>query len=155
MTTDSDIYFELTGSGDMVRLEPKTLARGSGELTDWDRNWINTLVTVKGGHFTGQFEAMFMTTDFERFKQELKPLYDNLKGTAKFSGFEGQLELKIKGDGIGHFEVDVLACDQPGIGGVLTFKMSFDQTIIKDLVEQLDSITRKFPIVGDFNIKNE
>lgn len=154
MTTQDDIYFEISDSGNIVKLEPKQLVRQGSEL-DWDNNWIITTITVKGGKFSGQYEAEFMTIDFEKFKQELSLLYNNLNGSATFNGLEEQLELKIKGDGIGHFEMIVTACDQTGYGGKLKFTMSFDQTSIKELVSQLERITKNFPIVGDFNIKNE
>lgn len=154
MIETPEIYFELHDAGDLVRLEPKRLVQEGTEI-EYNNNWIITTVTVKGGKFSGQFEAEFMTIDFEKFKQELKPLYDNLKGSATFSGLEGQLELNIVGDGLGHFDVSVVAIDQAGFGSKLSFTMSFDQTLIKELVSQLDAITRKFPIIGDFKIKNE
>jgi len=155
MTDKQDISFEIFDSGDLVRLEPIELIKYDSDL-DWDRNWIKTKVTLKGGKFSGQYVGDFMTVDFEKFKQELSELYDNLSWTANFIDLEGYLNLKIIGDGLGHFEVNVLACDQPGINGSqLTFKMSFDQTQIKELVYQLDLITKEYPIVGDFMIKNE
>lgn len=155
MTERQEVYFELFDAGDIVRLEPIELINYDSNI-DWDRNWVKTKVTVKGGKFSGHYSGDFMTVDFEKFKQELSRLYDNLKGIANFNDLEGYLELKITGDGIGHFEVDVKACDQPGINAsVLTFTMGFDQTEIKNLVIQLDRITKQFPITGDFNIKNE
>ncbi|MEO5675377.1 MAG: hypothetical protein ABIQ74_12090 [Chitinophagales bacterium] len=154
MLRKDKIYFEIFDAGDIVRIEPIGLLMQDSEL-DWDHNWIITNVTVKGGKFSGQFEAAFMTVDFEKFKQELRLLYDNLKGYAAFSGIEGQLELKIIGDGLGHFEVDVAAADQPPIGGQLKFRMAFDQTSIHELVDQLDRITKQYPISVDWNINNE
>ena len=68
---------------------------------------------------------------------------------------EGQLVLEIKDDGLGHFEVHCTACDQPGISGKLAFELSFDQTGLKRLIRELDTITKMFPITGDMNIKNE
>ena len=150
-----EIYFEIFDAGDIVRLEPIELIKYNSEL-DWDKNWIKTQVTIKGGKFSGQYSGDFMTVAFEKFKQELSQLYDNLHGTANFNDLEGYLELKITGDGIGHFEVNIKACDQPGVNAsVVTFTMGFDQTELKDLVNQLDRITKQFPITGDFNIKNE
>lgn len=155
MTERQDIYLELFDAGDLVRLEPIELIKYDSDI-DWDKNWVKTQVTVKGGKFSGQYLGEFMTVDFEKFKQELSRLYDNLKGTANFNDLEGYLELKIDGDGIGHFEIQVKACDQPGINGSeLTFSMAFDQTELKELVNQLDRITKQFPISGDFKIKNE
>lgn len=150
----SDLYFEISDSGDIIRLEPSHLTYPNAEL-DWDRNWVRTKVTVKGGVFSGEYMAEFMTTDFEIFKQQLKMLDNDFSGMATFGPLEQQLILKIKGDGIGHFEVDCEATPEPHLGQSLTFTMTFDQTIIKDLVRQLDVITKKFPINGDFKIKNE
>lgn len=155
MTERQEIYFELFDAGDIVRLEPIELINYDSSI-DWDRNWVKTNVTVKGGKFSGQYSGDFMTLDFEKFKQELSRLYDNLKGTANFNDLEGYLELKITGDGFGHFEVDVKACDQPRINASeLTFTMGFDQTELKELVNQLDRITKLFPITGEIKIKNE
>jgi hypothetical protein len=153
MDERQEIYFELFDAGDFVRLEPMELIKYDSDI-DWDQNWVKTKVTIKGGKFTGQYSGDFMTVDFEKFKQELSRLYDNLKGTANFNDLEGYIELKITGDGIGHFEVDVKACDQPGVNASeLTFTMGFDQTELKELVNQLDRITKQFPITGDFKIE--
>jgi hypothetical protein len=153
MDERQEIYFEIFDAGDLVRLEPIELIKYNSDV-DWDKNWVKTKVTVKGGKFTGQYSGDFMTVDFEKFKQELSRLYDNLKGKASFNDLEGYLELKITGDGIGHFEVDVKACDQPGVNASeLTFTMGFDQTELKELVNQIDRITKQFPITGDFKIK--
>ena len=155
MTEERDLYFELYDAGDLVRLEPIELIKYSSDI-DWDKNWVRTQVIIKCGKFSGQYLGEFMTVDFEKFKQELSRLYDNLKGSANFNDLEGYLELKIDGDGIGHFEVQGKACDKPGINGSeLSFTMAFDQTALKGLVNQLDQITQQFPIQGDFKIKNE
>ena len=155
MTDFNDLFFELSDSGDSVKLEPLERINFDSDI-DWDKNWVKTIVTVKGGKFSGNYTADIMTVDFEKFKQELSVLYDNLGGSAHFYDVERYLELKIKGDGIGHFEVDVRACDEPGVNASeLTFTMTFDQTQIKGLVRQLDLITNHYPIVGDLKIKNK
>ncbi|HSC54061.1 MAG TPA: hypothetical protein VLC98_10585 [Phnomibacter sp.] len=150
----SDTYFEITDAGDIIRIEPLSLTFPDAQL-DWDRNWIKTKVTVKGGVFSGQFVAEFMTTDFEILKRQLKNLEKDLNGTARFEPLEQQLVLKIKGDGLGHFEVDCESTPESHLGQSLTFSISFDQTAIKEFVRQLDRITKTFPIDGDFKIHNE
>jgi hypothetical protein len=143
-----DLYFELSNSGNLVRIEPKGRIEYNSDL-DYDKNWINTKVTIKGGNFSGQYTADFLTRDFNFFKSELSKLYDNLKGATTFCDLEGYLELKIIGDGFGHFDVAVKACDNPGIyGSELTFNMEFDQTQIKKLTNQLGEIMNEFPIIG-------
>jgi hypothetical protein len=153
--TDSDTkYFELKDSGDFIRIDLLKLTYPDAKL-DWDNNWIKSNVRVKAGAFTGQFDIELMTTDFEKFKQELSRLYDKLDGTALFDTLEGQVVIKIKGDGIGHFEADCSVMDYAGTGNKLEFELNFDQTIIPELVRQLDTICKHYPISGDLKIKNE
>lgn len=154
MTHSSNIYLEFTDAGDIIRLEPLSLINPNGQ-NDWDKNWVKTWVSVKGGVFSGQFVADFMTTDFELFKRQLKQLDNDFNGSAKLEPLERQLVLNIKGDGLGHFELDCEATPEPHLGQMLSFSISFDQTQIKEYVNQLDKITKRFPIDGDFKIKNE
>ena len=149
-----ELIFEIFDAGDIVKIEPLELIKYDSDL-DWDKNWIKTRITVKGGPFSGQYTIDMMTIDFEKFKQELVRLYDDLSGAAVLEDIEQAITLKIKGDGIGHFQVDVTASANPGIySSDLSFSMAFDQTEIKNLVNQLDKITKAFPITGDFKIKN-
>jgi hypothetical protein len=97
-----------------------------------------------------------MTTDFELFKRGLKSLYEKLKDHVKFKTLEGQIDITIKGDGLGHFSVDCEVMDEAGIGNKLNVTMAFDQTQIPDFVRRLDKITKQFPIRGtDLAVKSE
>jgi hypothetical protein len=154
MTNSTDTYLEFTDASDIIRIEPIIFTFPKAKL-DWDRNWIKTNVTLKGGVFSGQFVAEFMTTDFEIFKQQFKRLENDFNASATFEPLEKQLVLKIKGDGLGHFEVDCEATPEPHLGQTLTFSISFDQTQTKEYVRQLEGITKAFPINGDFKIRNE
>lgn len=71
MTQYSETYFEIFDGGDLIRVEPQQAIKCDSAL-DWDRNWIKTKVTIKGGAFFGQYIADFMTTDFELLKRDLK-----------------------------------------------------------------------------------
>lgn len=155
MTERQEIYFELFDAGDIVRLDPIEVVKYHSNI-DWEKNCVKTKVTVKGGKFAGQYLGAFLTVDFERFRQELSRLCNDLKGTANFSDLKGYLKLKIVGDGIGHFDVNVKACDQPGVNASeLTFSMGFDQTELNDLINQLNKITKRFPVTGDFKLEDE
>lgn len=142
-------YFEISDSGNLIRIEPIEIIDYDSNI-DWDKNWLKTKFTIKGGEFSGEYFGDIMTVDFKQFSKEFSLLYDNLNGTANFHDLEGYLDLKIQGDGLGHFDVNVTACDQPGIeSSELIFKMSFDQTIIKNLDFQLELITKKYPVIGE------
>lgn len=154
MIESSDICFEINDLGDFIRIEPLNVVNENSDL-DWDKNWITTRISVKGGVFSGQFVADLMTTDFELFKREIKNLNKDFKGTAKFEPLEKQLVLNIKGDGIGHFEVVCEATDRPVYGATLSFNLHFDQTQLGQLINELERITKAFPIKGDMAIKND
>lgn len=145
-----DTCFEISESGNIVRIEPMEFLKYDSDI-DWDKNWIKTRIFIKGGSFSGEYIANIRTVDFAGFKKSLGALYDNLSGSAEFYDIEEYLTLKIKGDGIGHFEMQVTACDKPGYeASYLNFTMHFDQTYIKGLVNNLNKITEVFPVTGNF-----
>jgi hypothetical protein len=151
----NDIYFEITDGPDIIKIEPLKWTHADAEL-DWDKNWIHSRITVKGGAFRGQFYCDLMTTDFELFKRELKKTYDSLNDQAEFKTLEGQIQIKIEGDGLGHFSVDCEVMDDAGVGNKLNIAMAFDQTQIPDFVRQLDKIVKQFPIQGtELKVVNE
>jgi hypothetical protein len=154
MTVETNLYFEIAYSGNIVRVEAISLEHQNSPYY-YDNNWINSKVYIKCGQFQGQFTAQFQTVDFESFKQELKKLYADLKSTAHFTPIEHQLELIVTGDGTGHLEMQVIAKDNVSDGAELQYTMTLDQTLLKPVIDQLQSITERFPISGDFKIKNE
>jgi len=146
--TEENIYFEISESGNFIRIELIKQSNPNAEL-DWDKNWLKGLVKVKAGGFSGEFKADFMTVDFVSFKNELTKLYDKLNGIATFSTLESQVEIKIVGDGIGHLNAECEVMDYAGIGNKLEFEINFDQTHIPKIINQLEKITNRFPKIGD------
>jgi hypothetical protein len=119
------------------------------EVNDyWDGNWIHATVDIAAGSFRGEFEGQFRIWEFARFRDQLRVLYERLKGGAKFETMEGQLAIEIEGDGRGHFHAACMAVDQPGIGNRLTFGLDFDQTELPEILRGLDAICAAFPVVG-------
>jgi hypothetical protein len=152
---NSKSYFEIKGNtnNNFVRININGLNHPNAEL-DWDRNWINSLVTFKVGAFTGNFSANLMTTDFEIFKRELKFLNENLKSSATFEGIESQVKINIKGDGIGHLTITCWLMDYVGTGNELNCELNSDQTQLPKLIKQLENITSEYPTTGELTIPN-
>jgi len=150
-----DIYFEIVDGANIIKIEPLKWNYPDAEL-DWDKNWIRSRITVKGGAFSGQFYCDLMTTDFELFKRALNKTYNSLNQQAEFNTLESQIQIKIVGDGLGHFTVDCQVVDEVGIGNKLNVEMTFDQTQIPNFIRQLDKIVKQFPIQGtELNLVNE
>jgi hypothetical protein len=118
------------------------------------RNWIKTSITIKAGVSNGQFLAEFMTIDFELLKRDLKKLYKNLNGEAKFQPREDQLNLHFSGEGLGHFEIKCIAQEKIGLGARISVELHIDQTELPRIINETDKITRAFPILGDMKLKN-
>lgn len=97
-----------------------------------------------------------MTTfDFLNFKHDLNFLYNNLSGKIEFKDLEGYLLIIIDGDGNGNFATKIVCNDRPGIYSTdLIFTLGFDKTFIKEMVYNLNEITKSFPIVGDYTKNN-
>src|SRR5690349_20183395 len=91
-----------------------------GSLDTYDKNWVDTTINIKVGGFTGCYSSFFQTTDFPSLRDSLKILYNDLSYTFDFTTIEGQLNLRFKGDGIGHIEVKGEAQDEAGTGNTLT-----------------------------------
>ena len=143
MINDDDLYFELKECGDFVRIDSIRFSHPNPQL-DWDKKWIRSFVTLKAGGFLGQFECDLMIDDLVEFKHQLSILYERHEGTALLDTLEGQLKINIKGDGIGHFEAKCYAMDFAGTGNKLDFEINFDQTILPNMVKQLEKIIKYF-----------
>lgn len=154
MTNEDNLYLEIKNQGNFIRIETLNLVYSNSDV-DYDNNWINCNVYVKGGVFSGSYSINMLTLDFETLKHKLNSLYENLNGAIEFRDLEGHIDMKIKGDGIGHFNCEVSCYDFLGVYSAnLNFEIDFDQTFIKAMVVQLNEITKRFPIKGSFRIKN-
>jgi hypothetical protein len=141
LETDS-LYFEIAGNGNSIRVEI-VRSRDPGAIAD-DRYWLDAAISVKGGVFSGKFNACLVTTDFEPFKRELEALYQSLKGQAKFNTPESQVEITIDGDGMGKLNAQCSVMDHAGIGNTLEFEIDMDQTYVPGIIRQLDTIISTF-----------
>jgi hypothetical protein len=119
------------------------------EATDyWDGNWIDSKVTLRVGGFTGAYDAQFRVDEFASFRDQLRPLYEALRGEARFESMETSLKILVTGDGLGHLAAECVACDQPGTGNRLSFELAFDQTELQVVLGDLEALLRVFPVKG-------
>lgn len=143
----SDTYFEISANGNYFRLEPFAYER-TGSDNYYDDNWVRTKISVKGGSFSGQYEATMLASEFEYLQKGFSLLYDNLHGGLEFTDLEHNVTLKINGDGLGHFATEVTANYNNGEAySRLTFEINFDQSYIKPILAQLDRLTKEFPVI--------
>jgi len=112
---------------------------------EWDNQWLRVNIAVKAGAFNGSFTAGMMISEFKILHDYFSLLYNNLKGEIAFESIEYNLEMNIKGDGIGHFNAQVTARDDTFEGAVIKFHINFDQTFLPEIINQLEDIIKTYP----------
>jgi len=138
-------YIEITDGGDIVRITVNgSIPKPKKAFTS--HQWLEAEVTVKGCTFSGQFTAEFLPVNFHQFRQQLVSLLYHFENKATFEGEMGYLKLEFEAQDDEYIEIGIRACDVPGIGAELSFKMATDRPEIERLVTQLDSILERYPI---------
>ena len=100
---------------------------------------FSTDVEVAVGHFRGSYRADFESYAFSEFHKQLAILNKTVSGSAVFTSREGQLELTLKCDDLGHIHVSGEAMDLAGTGNRLLFELGIDQTHIPKILNSLKS----------------
>lgn len=112
----------------------------------WDDNWLTVEIRVLAGGFCGKASAAIVTSELTKFLSELRPLHQTLSGVAEFNTMEGQLSLRLAGDGNGHIELRGEVADRAGDGNRLHFSLQFDQSQLGVSIRELEQVTLRFPV---------
>jgi hypothetical protein len=135
------------GQSQHERVEVEVLDYERHPVGDYhDDNWVTARVRVTAGGFRGTIDAAFLSEEFVSFLTQLRSLHTSLSGIAEFVTLEGQLELRLSGDGRGHIELIGQVADQPGIGNRLHFTLHFDQSQLRASIHELERVTAAFPV---------
>lgn len=88
------------GHSDRERLEVNLL--GLDKPKNAHDDWIRASVRADVGAFQANLEIWICFGDIVQFKEQLEPVYRDLKGVAEFKTLEGQLYIRIELDHLGH-----------------------------------------------------
>ena len=119
-----------------------------GSQDYWDGNWVSADIEIDAGSFRGRYGAYLRAEELKDFRDALARLYSFDSKEAKFETMEGQLIIRVTGNGLGHFVAECEALDQAGIGNRLIFSLEFDQTEIPEMLKGLDVVAREYPVIG-------
>src|SRR4029078_4539989 len=101
-------------------------------------DWIKGLVRVEVGAFRGDLEIYLCVSDMIRFKEQLEPVYQNLKGVAEFKTIEDQLAIRVEVDRLGHVQASGYLLDDFVCGNKLYFNIAYDQTLLWHTISEID-----------------
>lgn len=82
----------------------------------YDDNWLVIGISVSVEVSQAKQEPQFLQKRLGSFSEQLHVHYDCITGSAEFSTLEGQLSLKLSGDGSGNIKLDGKASDAAGLG---------------------------------------
>lgn len=111
---------------------------GRTEWTESVELWSSADVSIRSGGFSGHCPAAFVVEDFAAFLDELRRVWQTLSGEASFEPLEGQLRIRVVGNGRGEIKVTGEACDMPRRNS-LQFNLDLDQTYLEQTVRQLEA----------------
>lgn len=134
------------GGAEHERLVVDVRGYSNPHATDiYDGNWLTARVSIDVGGFCGAFDCELRTEDFIALARDAADLHDDLRGVATFKTIEGQLEFRVAGDGLGHFEVAGEVIDRVGDGNRLAWTIHIDQTQLPEISARAASIVRTYP----------
>ena len=125
------------GYPDKERLEVTLVGAPANPKTE-GYDWVKALVQIQVGAFNGEVEIYMCISDMVRFKEQLEPVYQNLKGTAEFKTIEGQLYIRVEADKLGHVQATGHLSDDLASGNKLDFEIRYDQTLLWHTISEIN-----------------
>ena len=110
-----------------------------------DDNWLYAEILVSVGAFRGGFPTSILTYEIAEFRKQLDILYITLGGQAELETMEGQIYLRLTGNGRGGVSVEGEARDS-GLGNRLEFTLALDQTNLAVAIDEIDAVLAQFPV---------
>lgn len=129
-------FFSL-GHPDKERIEVTLIGAPADAKTE-GCDWTKARAQVWAGGFTGDVQIYICLSDMLRFKQELEPLYANLRGVAEFKTLEDQLYIRVESDALGHIATTGYLKGDFALDDKLTFDLRYDQTLLWQTISEID-----------------
>ncbi len=134
---EEEYPFFSIGYPERERLEVHLLSPPADNETE-GIEWIQSRAIIQAGAFSGSFDLMIDRGDMVRFKDELEPAYNELKGIAEFKTLEDQIYVKVEVDQMGHVKASGYVKDDAGFGNRLEFGFTYDQTLLWHTISEID-----------------
>jgi hypothetical protein len=133
------------GRDEFEYLSERVRRRAHPDRDDWEVNWLSAEVEVRVGGFRGRFGTRLLAGELVSLRNDFSRLYSFATRETAFDAYDGQLSIKIKGDGLGNFTAECDVLDEAS--SRLIFSLSFDQTEIPAILKGLEAILKEYPFV--------
>lgn len=105
---------------------------------DSGEGWIETRAEIVVDGFKGQIRPWFRWIELNRFANQLRLVFETLKGTAELLPCESQLILRLTCDKCGHISMKGNASSNIAGDNTLTFEIALDQTCLAEPLRVLE-----------------
>lgn len=105
---------------------------------------VRCSIETKCGGYIAKGEVWLSTAEVLRFYEALNECYATLKGEARFSNYEHNLDFKLIFDGRGHYVVYGSYQEYLHNRTALHFEFDGDQTCLTDTLKQLKKIEVRY-----------
>ena len=114
-----------------------------------DGNWLILRATMQRGETSVTTEgAILMTTDFERFRDQLAAMSDTVTSEATLSGYEPNLKVTLDAGRLGHIDGQI-EITPDHLGERHSFEIEgWDQTDLLKLIASCDAIMDLYQVVN-------
>lgn len=135
--------------GNKVKLEIDVLHRNYPASRDyWDANWLASLIHLEIPGYTAHFEADLRTNELKEFADELRDMNENLKGTATLKNLDDYIHLTGTMNSLGKILWNLETRYPVGIGAQLSCAFESDQSYLRTLIDEIDTVLETFPVIG-------
>ena len=110
-------------------------------------DWLQAMVYFEQDGFRVDFKMSLMLNDLYAFIDQLGFLQKNLKGEAVFDNIEGNINLKLSTDRLGHIVIDGSLWHPNNMDLKTSFKIDSDQTFLPNLITECKEIIRHYKLV--------
>jgi hypothetical protein len=119
-----------------------------GNSDFYDGTWLNLRVRMEASGATVKCAGpILMTSDFQRFRDQLISMDARSAGEATLAGYEPELKVTLKMERLGHLEGEV-EITPDHLSQLHRFTLDLDQSYLRALIASCDAILERFPIVG-------
>ena len=145
MTENSEpLEFKIYANDGFVKIHLATVYGYPNETCHWGGYDTQSQLEIKSQGLTVLTNLYISTGELYNFYEQLSKAYDSLTGTANLTSYEGNLNIVITFDNLGHANIEGKYREYIEPSYSVEFEMSTDQSYLKETVEELERIYQKY-----------
>ena len=144
METSEPLEFKIYTNDGFVRIQLAKVFGYPNETCHWGGYDTQSQLEIKSQGLTVLTNLYISTGELYNFYEQLSNAYNSLTGTANLSSYEGNLNLSLTFDNLGHANINAEYREYIEPSYSVKFNMETDQSYLKETVSELERIYQKY-----------